>query len=120
MSVWPRADWMRQTSPSAASGPSDSTTRPMSWTTRPHVSVTRVSRTRCKARCIRLLVHGRVGVMALKKAPTSKLQAPEKHQYPSTNVLRSTVWNLELGISLELGCWSLELSFHAFSDCRSC
>src|ERR1017187_4761429 len=110
MSAWPRADWMRQTSPSAASGPSDSTTRPMSWTTRPHVSVTRVSRTRRKARCIRLLVHGRVGVMALKKAPSSNIQAPEKSQAPNAKRRCGEHWCLEFGASLELGAWMLELS----------
>src|SRR5580698_4767192 len=101
---------MRQTSPSAASGPSDSTTRPMSCTTRPHVSVTRVSRTRRKARWRRLLGHGAVGVMTAKEAPNSKLQAPEKHQIPNSNFHSHSVWGLEFGISLELGAWSLELS----------
>jgi hypothetical protein len=46
------------------------------------------------------------------KAPNSKLQAPEKFQTPSSNMLgRQLVFDLELGSSLELGAWNLELSF---------
>jgi hypothetical protein len=46
-----------------------------------------------------------------RKAPTSKHQAPEKHQAPTTKPTPRGIWNLDVGISLELGCWSLEL-FH--------
>ena len=46
------------------------------------------------------------------KAPSSKLQAPEKLQTPSTNqkaCARGRRWSLELGVYLELGAWILEL-----------
>src|SRR5260370_3754639 len=62
------------------------------------------------------------------EAPISKHQAPEKLQIPSFNAqaavgdaaragpalaslprLRAAFWNLELGVSLELGAWCLEL-----------
>jgi hypothetical protein len=46
-----------------------------------------------------------------RKAPTSKHQAPEKHQAPNTQLPSRSIWSLEVGISLELGGWSLEL-FH--------
>src|SRR6266567_789479 len=63
------------------------------------------------------------------KAPSSKPQAPGKLQIPSSNVavnrrrssvwaqpdrwpayLTRRIWNLELGASLEVGLWLLELS----------
>src|ERR1019366_1912364 len=43
-----------------------------------------------------------------RKAPTTKHQAPEKHQAPNTQLPSRSIWSLEVGISLELGCWSLE------------
>jgi hypothetical protein len=42
------------------------------------------------------------------KAPSTNIQAPEKFQAPNTH-LRSQVWGLVVGASLELGAWSLEL-----------
>jgi hypothetical protein len=42
------------------------------------------------------------------KAPSTKLQAPKKHQAPNTK-RDSEHWSLEFGISLELGAWILEL-----------
>src|SRR6266571_1112016 len=41
------------------------------------------------------------------QARSTELQCSSKHQTPN---LHAEVWGLELGISLELGCWSLELS----------
>ncbi len=43
------------------------------------------------------------------KIPNSKLQAPEKIQIPNIKASPSTNWNLELGASLDVGCWCLEL-----------
>src|SRR6185503_15638477 len=45
----------------------------------------------------------------LEKAPSSKLQDPEKHQAPSSNPNARAfgVWNLELLWILELGAWCL-------------
>jgi hypothetical protein len=43
------------------------------------------------------------------KAPTSKLQHPEKHQTSTSNSARYRFWSLELEVSLELGAWNLEL-----------
>jgi error-prone DNA polymerase len=43
------------------------------------------------------------------KAPNPKLQAPNKSQAPKSNSDNSD-WNLEIGSSLELGAWDLELS----------
>ena len=43
------------------------------------------------------------------KAPSSKFQIPKKLQISSSNPWpRGRHWNLELGISLELGVWDLE------------
>jgi hypothetical protein len=42
------------------------------------------------------------------KAPSTKLQAPEKHQAPNSK-RDGGPWSLEFGISLELGAWNLEL-----------
>src|SRR2546425_11833419 len=49
------------------------------------------------------------GFMAVQKiqAPRSKLQRSSKHKIP----LRRPGWSLDLGVSLELGSWCLEL-FH--------
>jgi hypothetical protein len=44
----------------------------------------------------------------MKEAPNPKLQAPKKLQAPNIN-MRTLNWNLNLGASLELGCWCLEL-----------
>jgi hypothetical protein len=44
------------------------------------------------------------------KAPNFKLQPPEKLQMPSSKTHAESVWNLRLGISLELGCWMLEFN----------
>jgi hypothetical protein len=38
------------------------------------------------------------------KAPSSNIQAPEKHQVSS-----AIFWSLKFGISLVLGAWNLEL-----------
>jgi hypothetical protein len=46
--------------------------------------------------------------MNYSKAPSSKLQAPEKHQDPNIK-RRREYWSLGFGISLELGAWDLEL-----------
>jgi hypothetical protein len=46
------------------------------------------------------------------EAPSTKFQAPEKPQTSNTKadpVTHGFDWNLELGISLELGAWNLEL-----------
>src|SRR6185503_2951122 len=58
------------------------------------------------------------------KAPTSKLQAPEKHQKPSSNSGTRDwppidVWKLELLWSLELGAWSFH-SKNAVSGLVAC
>jgi hypothetical protein len=42
------------------------------------------------------------------EAPNFKLQPPEKLQMPSSKSYAKNVWNLKLGISLELGCWMLK------------
>jgi hypothetical protein len=46
------------------------------------------------------------------EAPSSKRQVPKKLQAPSSKVKRRKprCWDLELGLSLELGAWDLELS----------
>src|SRR6185312_11707413 len=59
---------MRQTSPTAAAGPSDSMTRPINCTTRPHVSVMRAERTRSSAEFNRLAEHGSAGFMRVAQA----------------------------------------------------
>jgi hypothetical protein len=43
------------------------------------------------------------------KHPSSNIQAPEKLQIPNSGQVSVAVWSLELGDSLELGYWSLEL-----------
>jgi len=43
-----------------------------------------------------------------REAPNSNIQAPEKLQEPSSKLARAN-WCLMFGISLELGCWCLEL-----------
>src|SRR5262249_18757464 len=43
------------------------------------------------------------------KAPSSKLQAPEKLQTSNSNARDRDDWSLELDVSVELGAWSLEL-----------
>src|SRR5437588_10210121 len=43
---------------------------------------------------------------------SSKLQAPNSKEGPSTKLqerLRTTIWDLKSGASLELGAWDLEL-----------
>jgi hypothetical protein len=42
------------------------------------------------------------------KAPSTKLQAPEKHQAPNSK-RDGEPWSLGFGIFLELGAWILEL-----------
>jgi hypothetical protein len=46
------------------------------------------------------------------QVPSSKFQTPKKLQNPSDKhqrpVGRHVVWSLRLGVSLELGAWSLE------------
>jgi hypothetical protein len=44
-----------------------------------------------------------------KKDPSSNIQAPEKHQAAISNQSTRNFWGLEFEVSLELGCWSLEL-----------
>src|SRR6266404_3703253 len=86
------------------------------------------SRPRAKHRRVRSpdLVGRRVGVSkhevrwTCKKTPNSKLQHPEKLQPPSLKssgrclfppgVQCGGSWKLVLGASLDVGCWSLELS----------
>jgi hypothetical protein len=46
--------------------------------------------------------------MSYSKAPSTKHQAPEKHQDPNTKRDREH-WSLGFGASLELGAWNLEL-----------
>jgi 2-oxo-4-hydroxy-4-carboxy-5-ureidoimidazoline decarboxylase len=41
------------------------------------------------------------------EAPNSNVQAPEKHQISSSQTAPLPAWNLQLGISLELGAWNL-------------
>jgi ABC-type Fe3+ transport system permease subunit/DNA-binding beta-propeller fold protein YncE len=48
--------------------------------------------------------------MANAEAPSSKLQAPEKLQMPSSkHVQAAATWILDLGVSLDLGSWILNL-----------
>src|SRR4051812_7837673 len=42
----------------------------------------------------------------IRETPNTKLQAPEKLQNSSSKMTRCA-WNLELGVSLELGAWCL-------------
>jgi len=43
------------------------------------------------------------------EAPNSKLQAPEKFQASNFKKTVGGYWNFELGISLDVGGWCLEL-----------
>jgi hypothetical protein len=46
------------------------------------------------------------------KAPSTKLQPPEKRQALTSNLgtaMRAVVWKLDIGISLELGTWNFNL-----------
>ena len=43
------------------------------------------------------------------EAPKSKLQHPEKLQVPIFKRSAPAFWSLTIGISLQLGCWILEL-----------
>src|SRR5258708_36917463 len=44
------------------------------------------------------------------EAPSSNIQAPEKHQAPSTNPPATRLpWDLVLGYSLDVGAWCLVL-----------
>jgi hypothetical protein len=45
----------------------------------------------------------------MKKAPSTKFQAPKKLQTSSSKTWSRASWFLELGVSLELGAWNLEL-----------
>jgi hypothetical protein len=45
----------------------------------------------------------------IKKAPSTKIQAPEKNQDPNSKRSTSGFWSLGFEVSLELGVWSLEL-----------
>jgi hypothetical protein len=47
------------------------------------------------------------------KTPSTNLQAPEKHQAPSSNKLREQFvsWGLMFGASLDVGTWNLELIY---------
>jgi hypothetical protein len=47
--------------------------------------------------------------LIMEKAPSSKLQTPEKHQNSSSKHGVRELSSVELGVSLELGAWSLEL-----------
>src|ERR1043166_7753957 len=50
----------------------------------------------------------------VRKAPSTKRQAPEKHQPPSFD--HAAVWCLVLEASLELGAWCFELFISRRSD----
>jgi hypothetical protein len=41
--------------------------------------------------------------------PSTNLQAPEKFQTPSSKPASGRFWLLELGASLNVGCWCLAL-----------
>jgi len=54
------------------------------------------------------------------KAPSSKIQAPEKLQKPSTKFVRGVLWDFEVwdlfwawnlgpGAYVDVGCWSLDI-----------
>jgi hypothetical protein len=43
------------------------------------------------------------------KVPNSKFQVPKKSQTPRNDHHYGSLWNLEVGTSLELGTWNLEL-----------
>jgi hypothetical protein len=43
------------------------------------------------------------------KAPSPNIQAPEKFQHSSSKARTAVPWCLELGASLVLGAWILEL-----------
>src|SRR5262245_23779333 len=49
------------------------------------------------------------------KAPSSHIQAPEKHQYSKLQTPRRPVWNLKFGVSLDVGAWCLEFSESRFA-----
>src|ERR1051326_8840042 len=51
-----------------------------------------------------------------RKAPSSNIQAAEKLQFSSSKNSRLHCWSLELGVSLELGWWCLELSVAGLLD----
>ena len=55
------------------------------------------------------------------KAPSPNIQHPEKLQTPSSKKLRAAnpFWRLRLDVSLELGCWGLELMNRLRSIIRS-
>ena len=55
----------------------------------------------------RLLWHASVAPNA-PEAPSTKIQAPKKHQYPNIKS-QGQAWSLMLGVSLELEVWNLEL-----------
>src|ERR1035441_10328852 len=48
------------------------------------------------------------------KAPSTNIQAPEKHQAPNFKRAAGGFWRLVFGISLELGAWILEFSIFVF------
>src|SRR5580692_1052996 len=75
---------MWQTSPTAACGPSDSTTSPISCTTRPQVSVTRVTRIRRMASCRRLVEQGIVAVIDPPPSEVAPAWFPSAHQRVQT------------------------------------
>src|ERR1051325_10191953 len=50
----------------------------------------------------RAVVHDQAPLFEI---PNSNIQHPEKPQHPTSNI---QLWNLELGVSLEFGVWSLE------------
>src|SRR5437588_10273113 len=45
------------------------------------------------------------------QAPRSKIQRSSKNQPPTLHRWKRDYWDLDLGASLELGCWILELIF---------
>src|SRR5205814_8502726 len=52
------------------------------------------------------------GVFKKLHAPNSNLQRSSNPQTPNRPLWGADIWNLEFGISLELGAWDLEL-FHS-------
>src|SRR5438876_1568664 len=52
------------------------------------------------------------------KAPSSKLQAPEKHQAPNIKPAAPAFGASLFGASMELGFWSLELAAEPSSSAR--
>jgi hypothetical protein len=77
----------------------------------------------------RVLLLGKVGCGWTEPLPLRRVEAPKKHQVPSSKhqtpntreapssklEARAVVWSLELGISLVFGAWCLVFQFWNFS-----